>query len=105
MLASTDMAARRFVGASSTRKALQVPKNAPVANPWRARATRIAHSGGWVASRICAAAITTSAVRSTPRLPMRSESCPIVSIDGTSAATYATRKRVTTVSLKPSSAL
>jgi len=64
-----------------------------------------AHSGGSKVRTIWAAAITANAVRITPRRPMRSDSCPMVSMDGTSAATYATRNRVTTVSLNPSSAL
>ena len=74
-------------GEASTRKAVQVPKNAPVARPWIARATSSPVRSGSVIRMTWATARVASAPSSTALRPIRSDTCPRVSIDGTRAAT------------------
>ena len=74
-------------GAASTRKAVQVPKKAPVARPWIARAiSRPVRSGSVIRSSWATASVAI-APSSTARRPIRSDTWPRVSIEGTSATT------------------
>ena len=84
---STATAPRRPRGAALTRKAVQVPKKAPVARPWMPRATSSPPSGGSVMRIAWASARVAIAASSTRLRPTRSESWPRLSIEGTSAST------------------
>src|SRR5262249_41567943 len=89
-------------GAASTRNAVQVPKKARVAHPWMARAPRRPASGGSVRRITWAAASTRSAPSTIGLRPIRSDSCPSVSIDGTSVRTEDPRESGPAAALKPS---
>ena len=68
-------------------KAVQVPKNAPVAKPWMARAISSPVRSGSVIRIAWATARVARAPSSTRLRPIRSDTWPRVSIEGTSAAT------------------
>jgi len=87
MLASADENRRLPGGLASTRNAVQVPKNAPVAAPCSPRAMSRPVRPGSLRMITCATASVPMAPSSTGRRPIWSENCPSVSMDGTSAAT------------------
>ena len=66
---------------------MQVPKKAPVARPWIARAASSPASGGSAIRITWATARVAIAIRSTRLRPTRSESWPRLSIEGTSVIT------------------
>ena len=87
MDASAELNRRLPGGLASTRNAVQVPKNAPVAAPCMPRAMSSPVRPGSDRMITCAAARVPMAPSSTGRRPIWSENCPSVSMLGTSATT------------------